>query len=101
MKNIPYTKSLDETEAIHLDISDELLYQSKIMAYNIGQSVIDPNTLKSTPVNPKKFPTKAIDIIFPSNELLVEIFLDTRTNKWDSKFKLNNTICRLSPDQMG
>lgn len=93
--------TLDETEAIHLDVTDELLNQAKIMAYNIGQSVIDPDSGKTVPVNPKKFPQKAVDIIFPSKELLIEVFLDTNTRKWDSRFKYNGQICRLSPDQMG
>lgn len=30
---------LDETEALHLDITDEDLRQSRIAAYNVGQMV--------------------------------------------------------------
>ena len=45
---------------------------------------MDPDNSKEVPVNPKKFPTKAVDVIFPVGELLVEVFLDTKTKKWDS-----------------
>jgi hypothetical protein len=38
---------------------------ARIKAYNVGQTVADPETSKEVPVNPKKFPTKAVDIIFP------------------------------------
>lgn len=93
-------KPLDETEAIHIDISDDILNESKIMAYNVGQTVRGDKG-KDIPVTPKKFPTKAIDIVFPVQQLLVEIFLDTKTKKWDSDIKYNGQHLKLSPDQFG
>ena len=34
----PYFENLDETEMIHLDITDDLLDNAKIMAYNVGMT---------------------------------------------------------------
>ena len=93
-------KPLDETEAANIQITDDILNLSKITAYNVGQTIQDPNSNKEIPVNPKKFPTKAIDIIFPIKQLFVEIYFDPNSKKWDSKFKYKNRICKLSPDQM-
>ena len=42
---------------IHLDITDELLSQAKISAYNIGLQATDHKG-KDIPVNPKKFPER-------------------------------------------
>lgn len=50
---------LDETECIHIDINDDMLSSSKILCYNASQTVTDPKG-KEIPVNPKKFPTKAV-----------------------------------------
>lgn len=93
-------KPLDETEDIHIDISDGLLNTSKIRVYNIGQTVKKQNTNKDVAVTPNKFPTKAISISFKVKEFLVEIFLDTKTKKWNSDIKYNNiSYFKLSPDQ--
>lgn len=94
-------KPLDETEDVHLIINDDVLQNARIAAYNVGQTVEDPDRNKEIPVNPKKFPTKAVDVIFPVKKLLVEVFLDTKTKKWDSDIVYNNTHVKLSPDQMG
>ena len=93
-------RSLDETESIHLDITDELLMQAKISAYNVGLQTKDHKG-KDIPVTPKKFPEKAVDIVFPVQQLLVEIFLDNKTKKWDSNINYNGVNVKLSPDQMG
>jgi hypothetical protein len=50
------------------------------------------------PVNPKKFPGKAVDIVFPVQQLLVEVFLDAKTKKWDSCVDINGMSLKLSPD---
>lgn len=92
--------AIDETENIHLDINDALLANAKLQAYNVGQQAKDEQG-KDVPVNPKKFPTKAVDIIFPAQNLLVEVFLDTESKKWSSKFFKDGVKCQLSPDQMG
>lgn len=92
---------LDETESINLQLTDDLLSQSKIQAYNIGQTVIDKDG-KEQPVNPKKFPEKAVDIVVPvQKDFNIEIFLDSETKEWDSYFVYNGHVGALSPDQMG
>ena len=57
---------------------------------------------KTIPITPKKFPTKAIDIVFPKQELIVEVYLDAKTKKWDSKVDvgIEGQYFKLSPDQM-
>ena len=92
-------KPCDETESIHLDINDELLSHAKLNAYNVGLQATDSRG-KEIPVNPKKFPEKAVDIIFPVQQLLVEVFLDAKTKKWDSNINYNGINVRLSPEQM-
>ena len=94
-------KPLDETESIRLQINDDVLMNARIKAYNVGQTVADPETSKEVPVNPKKFPTKAVDIIFPVQQLLVEVFFDPVQKKWDSDFIFDGKHGKLSPDQMG
>lgn len=104
-------KPIDETECIHCNITDEMLYNSKLLVYNVGQVVRDDSG-KDVPVNPKKFPQKAIDIVVPligaPDELCkncqaeVEIFLDTETKKWDSEVRLlNANYGKLSLEQFG
>lgn len=94
-------KPLDETECINIQISDQLLMNSKIACYNVGQTIIDKNG-KEQPVNPKKFPEKAIDIFIPINGMLmIELYLDRESRKWDSSFTFNGAAGKLSPDQMG
>lgn len=90
----------DETEQVHFNITDDMLAQAKISAYNVGLQAKDHKG-KDIPVNPKKFPEKAIDIVFPVKQLLVEVYLDTKTKKWDSAVNYNGNIVKLSPDQMG
>ena len=92
---------LDETEAVHLLVNDDLLRNSRIAAYNIGQTVKSPDSNKEIPVNPKKFPTKAVDVIFPVQNLLVEVFFDPEQKKWDSDVIYRNSHVKLSPEQMG
>ena len=99
--NIESFKPLDETEALHLDINDDVLSNSKILAYNVGQTIKPEGSNKEILVNPKKFPTKAIDIIFPIQELQIEVFFDTEQKKWDSNINYNNQQLKLSPDQFG
>lgn len=93
-------ESCDETEAIHLNINDDILSKAKIIAYNVGQTITN-NKGKDIPITPKKFPEKAIDIVFPVQQLLVEVYLDTKTKKWDSNINYNNQQFKLSPDQFG
>lgn len=93
-------KPIDETEDANLMITDDALSQAKILAYNVGQQAHDDRG-KKIPVTPKKFPDKAVDIVFPIQNLLVEVFLDTNSKKWDSHFNYNGHDCKLSPDQMG
>lgn len=69
-------------------------------AYNVGLQAVDHKG-KEIPVVPKKFPTKAIDIVFPVKQLLVEVYLDTESKKWDSCVEYNGCKVRLSPEQMG
>lgn len=92
--------NLDEFEYIHLQINDELLQSSKIKCYNTNQSVLDDNG-KEVPVNPKKFPDKAVCITVPIDNLTLEIFLDTETKKWDSNIKYRGINGKLSPEQFG
>ena len=96
-------QSTDETEAVHLSITDDDLKQSKIAAYNVGQTVAVPQSSKQkeVPYNPKKFPSKAVDIIFPKRELIVEVFFDPNTLSWDSDIRGCPQNAKLSPDEMG
>lgn len=90
-------KPCDETESVHIDINDELLSRAKLNAYNVGLQATDSRG-KEVPVNPKKFPGKAVDIVFPVQQLLVEVFLDSKTKKWDSCVNANGMSLKLSPD---
>ena len=80
-----------QTESIHLDITDELLMQAKISAYNVGLQTKDHKG-KDIPVTPKKFPEKAVDIVFPVQQLLVEIFLDNKTAV-DGQYLTGHKFC--------
>ena len=89
-----------EFECVGLDITEEFLQDAKIVAYMYGQEVTDSREEKK-PYNPKTFPEKAIDIIIKkSDDFIVEIFLDSKSKSWDSKFRYDGRICRLGPDQM-
>lgn len=96
---------IDETECVHLDINDDVLRHSKIMAYNVGMMVTNDTYKgeKEVPVNPKNFPTKAIDIFIPLSQTdeaqYIEIFFDPRIMQWNSDIKFNGTVGKLSPDQ--
>jgi len=89
---------LDETECIHIDINDDLLNSSKILCYNASQTVTDPKG-KEIPVNPKKFPTKAVIISVEADGLPISIYFDTKTKCWNSTFVYNDKHGCLSPDQ--
>lgn len=93
-------ENLDETEQIQLDITDDLLSNAKIMAYNTGMTSTNMSD-KKVPVAPKNFPKKAVDIVFPVQELLVEVFLNTDTKKWDSNINFEGRNLKLSLEQMG
>ena len=90
-------KSLDNYDSIV--INDEVLASAKLRIYNIGQSVEDDNG-KEIPVNPKKFPTKAIDLVFYVDKSPVEIWLDTETKEWCSKVFNHGSMKCLSPDTL-
>ena len=89
---------LDETECIHIDINDDMLSSSKILCYNASQTVTDPKG-KEIPVNPKKFPTKAVIVQIEPNGLPIQIYFDTKSKCWNSAFKYNGKRCCLTPDQ--
>ena len=96
---------LDETEAINVSITDDMLRAAKIAAYNVGQVVSkddnDGKGPKEVPFNPKKFPTKAIDILIQLEGLRIELFFEPTQCKWDSDVVINGQHVKLSPDQMG
>lgn len=91
---------LDKTEALNIIIDDNVLKNAQIAAYNVGQTVASPDSRKEIPITPKKFPTKAIDVVFPVQQLLVEMFFDTNQKKWDSDINIAGQHVKLSPDQM-
>ena len=90
----------NQFECIHLDITDELLMKSKIAAYMFDQQLETPEG-KVEPFEPKKFPEKAIDILIPIEDLfIIEIYLDSETKCWSSRFRKDGKFGKLSPDQM-
>ena len=90
----------DIFECIHIDITDELLAKSRIAAYMFDQQLETPEG-KVEPFEPKKFPEKAIDIMIPAADgLLIEIYLNSETKAWSSRFRYNDKFGKLSPDQM-
>lgn len=91
---------LDETESIHLSITDELLSTAKICAYNIGQVITNDDGDSEIPYNPKKFPDKAVTITITIDNVQIEIFLNTKTKMWDSSVLYKNQKRTLTPDQM-
>lgn len=93
--------SHDIFECAKFNITDELLNKAKIVAYMYNLQVNnDRKELK--PYMPKFFPEKAIDIMVKlSKDVIIEIFLLTKTGEWDSKFKYKEKICKLSAEQMG
>lgn len=91
---------LDETECVNISISDKDLSSSKILCYNAGQTVVDDKG-KEQPVNPKKFPDKAIDIVCQFQGLPVEIWFNPLTMCWDSHLLYNGVVGKLSPEQFG
>ena len=88
---------IDEDEEAALVITDEALKQSRILCYNVGQQSTDAHG-KVVPVNPKKFPEKAIDIKFMADGHQVEIWLDSESKDWMSKV---DDSSRLSLEQYG
>ena len=89
---------LDETECVNISISDQELNSSKILCYNAGQTVVDDKG-KEQPVNPKKFPDKAIDIVCEFQGLPVEIWFNPLTMCWDSHLVYNGIAGKISPEQ--
>jgi hypothetical protein len=73
--------------------------QSKISIYNVRRQK-DDHKRKDIFVTPKIFPEKTIVIVFPVQQLLVKIFLNTKTKKWDSNINYNDINVKLSHDQM-
>ena len=91
----------DELECAKFDITDELLSKAKIVAYMYNLQVCNDRN-ETKPYMPKFFPEKAIDIMVRlSNEFVVEIFLLSKTGEWDSKFRYDGKLCKLSAEQMG
>ena len=83
-------------------MTDDILKTAKIAAYNVGQVVNKDNEdgkgPKEVPFNPKKFPTKAVDIIFVVDGLKVELFFEPNSCQWDSDITINGMHAKLSPD---
>lgn len=71
-------------------INDDMLKSAKLAAYNTG-TVVLRNEDESVPYNPKKFPDKAIDIVFSVKLCRVEIYLDTELKVWCSKCMIPGT----------
>lgn len=81
-------------------LTDEILDKAKIAAYMYGQT-LDNAQGEDKPYNPKTFPEKAVDImIVQDDDNLLEIFLDSATKAWDSRFKVNGEKTKLGPVQM-
>lgn len=98
MNNIFNPQNSDE--CIHLDITDKLLEKAKIAAYMYNQE-FETMQGKEKPFTPKAFPGKAIAIIIPiTDDLKIQIYLDSENYIWDSKFIYNGKFCKLSPEQM-
>jgi len=93
---------VDETECIHLDITDDMLANSSLRVYNVGQ-VVKGKDGKDIPVTPKKFPERAVDICVPTGVegLNIRIYLDTKDKAWDSDFTFDGVPGKLSLEQMG
>jgi len=89
----------DIMECARFDIDDDFLADAKIAAYMCNIRLKnEKGELK--PYMPKFFPEKAIDImVYKSDEFIVEIYLLTKTGQWDSKFRYNGKLCKLSFDQ--
>ena len=91
----------DILECARFDITDELLDKAKIVAYMYNLQVNNSRD-EVKPYMPKFFPEQAIDIMVKlSDEFIVEIFLLTKTGEWDSKFRYEGKLCKLSAEQMG
>lgn len=88
----------NEFECVHLDITDELLSNAKIIAYMCDQQLNTPEG-QLQPYEPKKFPEKAVVVVLPVDDSQFEIFFDTNEKKWDSAFVANGKFGKLSPDQ--
>lgn len=91
---------LDETEELHLEIDDQLLATAKASAWNAGVVVKDEDG-KDVPVNPKKFPERAVRVAFHCGPAAAEVFLDGKTFLWDSEVQMSGQKLKLSPDQLG
>jgi len=98
-KGLENTAPIDETESIHLDMTDENIDKSECSLIAYGMHVNEDDDQKA--YNPKNNPQKAIDIFFdyPRNNIGIEIFLETETVEWNSSIN-NKDGMRLSPEQM-
>lgn len=108
MPPIPTTKpkSLDmdfdmgRKSNLDFKITDELLKNSFIAAYNNSQKLEKGNTDKKFPYNPKRFPKKAIRIVVDLSCGKLEIYLNTFEKCWLSKLIIpDDGIYQLSDEQ--
>ena len=102
-KKVESVESVFEEDAvcIEADITDDLLKNAKIACYD-SNVVLKDEDGKAVPVNPKKFPDRAVNICIDVNGVPVYIFFDAKKKCWDSSFKMNDdTIGALSPNQFG
>ena len=89
----------DILECISIDITDEMLQDAKIAAYMSNQVIENPYG-KMKPYNPKSFPDKAVVIQFQNNGTDFQIYLDARDKKWNSFFKQDGHVAKLTPEQL-
>ena len=93
-------ESTDIFECVHLDITDELLANAKIIMYMNDQEKTAENGEKK-PYTQKNFPEKAIDIVFTVDDTPIEIFYRSDDCDWDSYFVVDNQVGKVSFDQFG
>lgn len=85
-------------ECINLEITDALLSNAKIAAYLFN--IVAKNSVEKTkPFTPKSFPERAIDIIIPVENLLLEVFFNPKNLCWDSRFIYDGKYGKLSIEQ--
>lgn len=91
----------EDSVCIEADITDDLLKNAKIACYD-SNVVLKDEDGKAVPVNPKKFPDRAVNICIDVNGVPVYIFFDAKKKCWDSSFKMNDdSDGALSPNQFG
>lgn len=91
-------KSLNPFECAKFDVTDDFLSKGIIRAYMCNNMEKDSRGEKK-PYNPKTFPERAVDLTVDKDGFKVEIFLDTNVMAWDSRFKLDGRVCKLSFEQ--